>query len=148
MSEILNKYKKQKQRLLLNTQKYLDFVLSLDDSKTIALDGNLTEKCLISYIDTNKEECIDNASLVSMSGYTYENSINDGETLKDLGFTNVDNGHISYNKDEITLDDFVNIIQNISYTLPENDNRLHLYPVNKCHNVIIKFTISSSYNLF
>lgn len=130
MSEILNKYKKQKQRLLLNTQKYLDFVLSLDNSKTINLDGNLTKKCLISYIDTNNEECFDDKSLVSMSGYTYENSINEGETLKDLGFTNVDNGHIYYDKNELTLDDFVNIITNVSYTLPQNDERLHLYPVN------------------
>ena len=66
---ILNKYKKKwKSLLLLRKDRYYDLVLSHDDAPTIPLNGNLTKKCLISYIDTNNKNCIvDNSLLFSDS---------------------------------------------------------------------------------
>lgn len=149
MSEILNNYKRWQPRLILNTEKYLDFVLSRDNSRTIELDGNMTKRCLISFIDMNDDRCIDNSgtSVVSSDDYKYINAINDGSTLRDFGLTGIDNGMILYDKDEITLDDFVNILTGTTVELSENDLRLHLYNVNgntKHYNYNSEYIINES----
>ena len=97
--EILNKYKRWKPLLVPIRDKELDFVLSQANANTINIDGNLTTKCLISFIDTRLSECIgEDGKLASGSGYTYENAVNNGPILKDIGFTAVDNGLIKYDK--------------------------------------------------
>ena len=131
MAEILNKYKIWKPRLVVNRERELDFVLSQDNSLGVNLDGALTKRCLISYIDTNLDGCIgEDGSLSSISGYTYKNFINENVDLKDFGFTSVDNGRTTYDKDTITLDGFVGILTGTTLTLPNGDPKLHLYPVN------------------
>ena len=128
MAEILNKYKRWKPRLIINRDRELDFVLSQDNSPTVEIDGDLTKRCLISYIDTNIDECIDdNGNLSSFSGFTYENYLNNNVKLDDFGFTGIDNGRIVYDN-TITLDEFVSVLTGSSIELENGDAKLHLYP--------------------
>lgn len=129
MAEILNKYKRWKPRLIINRDRELDFVLSQDNSHTVEIDGDLTKRCLISYIDTNIDACIDeDGNLSSFSGFTYENYLNNDVKLDDFGFTGIDNGRILYDN-TITLDDFIGVLTGSSLELESGDAKLHLYPV-------------------
>lgn len=131
MSEIINKYKRWKPILLLIEDKYHDFVLSQDNSNTININGELTKKCLISYIDINNKECIgNNGEVFSLEGFKYDGAINENVNLNDFGYTNVDNGLIRYDKETITLDEFVDLISNSGLNIASGDTRLYLYPVN------------------
>ena len=100
---ILNKYKKKwKTLLLLRKDRYDDFVLSLDNTKAVPLDGKLTEDCLISYIDTNNPECIiDGSLLFSDSKHNYENAINDNVSLTNIGFTGIDTSIVPFDKNNV-----------------------------------------------
>jgi len=92
---ILNKYKRWKHNLFIDKSRYYDFVLSLDNSKSIPVDGRLTTRCLSSYIDTNDSGCVayDN-TLISKSEFTYDLSVNDNVLLKNINLTGIDNGTI------------------------------------------------------
>jgi hypothetical protein len=128
MAEILNKYKRWKPRLIINRDRELDFVLSQDNSHTVEIDGELTKRCLISYIDTNIDGCIDeDGNLSSFSGFTYENYLNNDVKLDDFGFTGIDNGRILYDN-TITLDEFIGVLTGSSMELESGDAKLHLYP--------------------
>lgn len=126
---ILNKYKEWKTYFRILYDKYLDFVLSVDDTKTVPLDGKMTEKCLAAYIDTDEKECYHDDLLCSLVAYQYDGSKNDGCTLKDIGFTGVDNGLISYAKGEITNQEFFDIFTGSTLPIPAGDMRFHVKPV-------------------
>lgn len=130
MAEILNKYKRWKPRLIINREKEIDFVLSQDNSFTVDIDANLTKKCLISYIDTNKKECVNEGiGLSSSDEFKYENGFNNGVEFPDFGFTATDNGGLRYDKDKIDLTDFIGIITGSTLNITSGDTRLHLYEV-------------------
>ena len=128
---ILNKYKKKwKTNLFLRKDNYYDFVLSLDNAHTVLLDGNLTERCLVNNIDTNKEECIpDGETLMSDGEHSYEHAYNDNLTLKNIGFTGIDTSLIEFDKDTITTDKVINLVQNTVLQIDSGDTRLQLFPV-------------------
>ena len=129
MAEILNKYKRWKPRLIINREKELDFVLSQDNSAAIEITGDLTKRCLISYIDTNIDSCVDeDGNLSSFSGFTYENYLNNDVKLDDFGFTGIDNGRVIYDN-TITLNEFIGVLTGTSIELENGDPKLHLYPV-------------------
>lgn len=127
---ILNKYKRWKPILLLDKSKYYDFVLSLDDAGYIPLNGILSDSCLISYIDTEKNECIiGDGGLISLDKYTYEKSINSGYKLLDIGLTGTDNGQILFDKNNITEEEYITILSDSNVIIKKNDMRLQLFPV-------------------
>ena len=128
---ILNKYKKKwKTSLLLRKDRYYDFVLSHDNTPSIPLNGNLTKRCLIGYIDTNNKDCIiSNTSVLSDYNYNYTKSIVDGTTLKNIGFTGIDTSLVTFDKDTITIDEFTNLIQTTTLDISSGDTRLKLIPV-------------------
>ena len=127
---ILNKYKRWKPMLVLDTSKVCDFVLSQDNSQTIDLNGNLTEKCLISYIDTFRNECVDDkGGLVSLDSYYFDNFINNGPKLLDFGLTGIDNGAILFDKTAVTNKEFFDILTKTVVEIPSGDTRLHLSKV-------------------
>ena len=128
---ILNKYKKKwKTLLLLRKDRYDDFVLSLDNTKAVPLDGKLTEDCLISYIDTNNPECIiDGSLLFSDSKHNYENAINDNVSLTNIGFTGIDTSIVPFDKDNVDMDEFIDIVQMSALDITSGDTRLQLLPV-------------------
>lgn len=135
---ILNKYKRWKPILLIDKSRFYDFVLSLDNSQTVKLDGSLTNKCLISYIDTNNPECLlEQGGLLSMSGYSYENCINGGYELSDIGLTATDNGHILFEKSGITEEEYLSIIQESKAFIQKDNCKLMLIPVSgNTHNYV------------
>ena len=143
MAEILNKYKRWKARLILNREKELDFVLSQDNSPTVELNGELTEKCLISYIDMNIDGCVnEDGSVSSVSGYTYEKYVNNNVKLPDFGFTAVDNGRVEYDKDSISLDDVwysfsFKVDDNIKEFEQKDENYLDIIEI-LCNNIVLE----------
>lgn len=128
--QILNKYKRWNPQILLRTDEIWDFVLSQDTSLSIDYDDVFSDECLISFIDTKKEECIDkDNNLISVSDYIWENAKNEGNLLEDIGYTGIDNGLILYQKDKISNFDFYKIFTQSKLHLEKNDFSLKLHPV-------------------
>lgn len=126
---ILNKYKRWKPMLHIVKDEYLDFVLSLDNTESLNVDGQLTKRCLISFIDTDIEDCIDGNRLSSMQEYTWENCVNDNAKLEDIGYTAMDNGFIHFEKDIITNDEFYELFANSKLETESYGNRFILNPI-------------------
>lgn len=104
---------------------YWDFHLNYDNLSHGVLDNN----CLISSIDTSEPGCVNNNELISKKDYYYEDSCTNGLELLNIGYTGVDNGLISYQKDRITDEEFYNIYTGSTYTIESGDTRLHLHKV-------------------
>lgn len=85
--------------------------------------------CLSSYIDTTNPECVSGDDLTSLSGYSYDMVCNNGLELENIGYTGVDNGLISYQKDRITNEEFYKIYTESTYSIESGDTRLHLHKV-------------------
>lgn len=64
-----------------------------------------------------------------VSTRTWEDSVNEGTELKDIGFTGIDNGFITYNKSKISNQAFLEIFTNSKYTIPSSDFTFFLTPV-------------------
>lgn len=135
---ILNKYKKWNNTLKINNKNNWDFILS---SK---LFSNKKDCCsLCSLIDLSNPKCINNNSLYSLEEYVWNNSINKGIELKNIGLTGIDSGYINYNVSEITNEEFYQILSDTVLKIDSNDLRLKLKPVNSNNNV---FDLSFSLN--
>lgn len=95
--------------------------------------GNLADMfqddCLASYIDTAMDECLLENGLVSMDTYRWENAINKGVSLTNIGLTGVDNGLLTYDKDTITQEEFDDIYQNSVLETGVDDMKLYLNKV-------------------
>lgn len=126
---ILNKYKKAKEILRIVNDRYYDFVLSLDDSRNATVDSDTNESNLCAYIDFTLDECIGVDDFVSLNHFKWDNAVNDGAELLDIGFTGIDNGLIRFDKDEINDADFYNIICDTTINIESGDTRMHLFPV-------------------
>lgn len=123
---ILNKYKRWNYVYALIKDRYLDFVLSMCGGNGIGIDGKLTEKCLSAYIDLSDRDCYEDGRIVSKEEYTWDEAVNNGAELKDIGFTGMDNGLIKFNKDTITGQEFLDLLTLSDMIIPEGDMRLHM----------------------
>lgn len=123
---VLNKYKKVKPIILLNNNKNYDFVLSLDSTPSVK---SSKDDGLICYVNCNEENVLKYGGLMSDSAYTYNNSINDGYKLDDIGLTATDNGLIKFNKNTCTEIEYINIIEDSVANIKKDDFRLYLFPV-------------------
>ncbi len=135
---ILNKYKKWNNTLKINNKNNWDFILS---SKLFSDKKDCGSLC--SLIDLSNPKCINNNSLYSLEEYVWNNSINKGVELKNIGLTGIDSGYINYNVSEITNEEFYQILSDTVLKIDSNDLRLKLKPVNSNNNV---FDLSSSLN--
>lgn len=123
---ILNKYKRWNNILTIDKSYYYDFVLS-QDNNTFSNNGN---DCLIMEIDINNKNCIvENSILKSHSGYTYNNAVNNGYELDNIGLTATDNGLITFNKFECDENDYLEIIRDSVAKIKKDDKSLYLFPV-------------------
>lgn len=122
---VLNKYKRWKTQLLMLLDHYWDFVLSLDGAKSIDVDGSLTTDCLISYIDTNRQECHKDMGLCSLSEYAWPLAMCKHLKLDNIGFTGIDNGLISFVKGDVSNEEFLKILTD-THLESDEDSRLHL----------------------
>ena len=103
-----------------------------------AINDGLQEECLSAYIDTTKDECIGNGELISTPEYVWDEAVNNGIKLNNIGLTGIDNGLITYDKDAITDEEFNEIYTNSTYEIDAEDYRLHLNKVGG-NNKIYKY---------
>ena len=109
---------------------YWDFCLNTDVSFGDNLIKGLQTKCLISYIDINNPNCAWFDNLYSDNLYSWNDAVNEGVNTNYIGFTGVDNGYISYQKDRISNQIFYELFTNSNLTIEQDDKRLKLNKVN------------------
>lgn len=120
MANIKNKnYRKIDCRLI--NDNYMDFMISKDDImfNNISTDYIATE---LIFNNKNNKQVISNISWI--------NSIPSNTILKNIGYTGVDNGFISYEKDRISNDEFLDIYTDSKFDLSTYDNKFFVTEVN------------------
>lgn len=127
---ILNKYKRWNPLLILSKKNIWDFVLTKNN-----FQKNNSKDNLCSIIDVSNIQCINDNSLCSLGQYTWDESINEGVELKNIGLTAIDSGYIKYRGDKISNDEFFEILSNSVLRINEGDMRLKMNPVNSNNNV-------------
>lgn len=97
------------------------------------LKDGLQDDCLSAYIETTINDCIvpiENVNnLASLSQYKWVDSVNKGLMLNNIGFTGVDNGLLTFDKDTITEEEFNEIYTKSVLEVEADDYRLMLSPV-------------------
>ena len=104
-----------------------DFFLAQDRlGGSSLIDGSLTERCLSAYIDTNDESCITDEGLCSTGTYFWDEAVNNGLSLYNIGYTGVDNGLIKFDKYTISNEEFTKLFTSSDYNIAEGNMRLIL----------------------
>ena len=126
--------------LKLRGDEYWDFMLFKEEASGANLSAvhDPDYGCVAAFIDSNDEICTEyfNNGKV-FSKVSWIDAINSGDdelggvTLKNIGFTGIDNGLIYYNKDEITNIEFFNYFTRSHFSTC-GDTRLNLSAV-KCN---------------
>ena len=116
-------------RLQVNMEEYWDFFLNKDDYVGKSFSDRSPEDCLISYIDTDDPDCILFDELFSKEKYYWNDLVISDITLKNIGYTGVDNGFISFEKDKITNEEFLKLYTGSTYTISSSDKRFKLKQV-------------------
>lgn len=119
LQNIKNNYHR-KYKTKLRYDEYFDFILYNGD---IYEENKLNDKLSV---NINVNSLIDNKLY---SNVNWVNAINDGIELYDNGFTNMDNGFISYEKDEISNKEFLNLLINSTLKIDRDDTRFFLTQV-------------------
>lgn len=112
----------------VNWGDYWDFQLA-DRPVSSAFSGGLSEECLISYIDTSDDSCVDDGNLLSKDGYVWSEAVNNGIKLEHIGSTGVDNGLFIFDKNTVTKEEFENIFNHSVLETEKDDFKLHLNSV-------------------
>lgn len=113
--------------LNISKSEYWDFVLSKEKDSNVLLDGSfLFDDTLISYVNMNDDRCIDGNSIYSLNDYKWVNSVNNGLLLSNFGFNGIDNGGIMFDKNNITSNEFVDLISSNDLIVSSGDTRLKL----------------------
>lgn len=112
----------------IDRSEYWDFYLSQPSYGTYITEG-LSKDCLISYIDTTDPDCIWFDRLYSKKDYFWKYAVNNGLSLKNIGYTGVDNGIVHYEKDRISNAKFLELYKNSEFNVEKDDTRLLLSKV-------------------
>lgn len=113
--------------LRVSKSEYWDFILSKQKDPSIILDGSFFyDDNLISYIDINDDRCVSGNSIYSTFDYRWDNSFNNGLSLLNSGFNNIDNGNIIFDKNNISPDEFGALVTGSSVFVNSGDTRLFL----------------------
>lgn len=107
---------------------YWDFQLA-DTKLSSDYNFGLVKDCLISYIDTRDEECVDGNNLLSKGGYKWDKSVNKGLRLEHIGITGMDNGLIKFDMETVTDKEFEELFSHSVTDIPEGDTRLRINSV-------------------
>lgn len=127
----------------LDRSEYWDFFLAQEEMYFAPIgNGSLTERCLSSYIDlSDTVDCYRDGNLIGMRDYVWDDAINNGITLSNIGYTGVDNGLLTFRKDRITNEEFIELFTKSNYTINDGDFRLRLNLVNG-NNAIYDYPMS------
>ena len=63
------------------------------------------------------------------SARDWDGAQNAGTLMEDIGVTGIDNGFITYRRDQITNKQFLDILTGSTYNIAENDNRFFMNPI-------------------
>lgn len=126
-----NNYKKIDCRLISDT--YMDFMLSkytqnINDSLNIKIATEINFRNI-------KQNVV-------VSELAWENSIPSNNILKNIGFTGVDNGFITYQRDRICNDEFLQLYTNSNFNLSTYNDKFFLTKVNGNANIFNYLTES------
>lgn len=122
----------------LSAKDYWDFCLRVGREYYGYPEGMQTG-CLSAYVDTTINECVNSDSSLKSSGeYKYENCISNGIVLNNIGLTGMDNGFISFDKNDENADEIFKELLKEQYTIEEGDCSLHLFSV-KGNNLIYTY---------
>lgn len=114
---------------MLDRSEYWDFYLYQGSFEGVLSNSGISDNCLISYIDVSDPNCVWFEKLQSKEDYHWENAVNKGICLNNIGFTGVDNGRINYEKDKITNEEFLRLFKESELKIDEGDLRLILNKV-------------------
>ena len=106
----------------LYSAKYYDFMLYKGETAY----QNLNDLHNISFVDFSDLNIV---SGILYSTIMWSGATNNGVEMNDIGFTGMDNGLISFKKDRITNEEFVNLLTNSNYKINSGDTRLFLTPI-------------------
>lgn len=120
----INNNNNQKINFRLINDEYMDFMLSKDTT----IPNNKTQ--FTTFINLNNY----NGKNV-VSEIAWENSVASQDILKNIGFTGVDNGFITYERDRISNEEFLNIFTKSSFDLSSFNNKFFLTKVDGNANV-------------
>ena len=127
---ILNKYKRWVPMLFPIEDEYWDVVISQDNSPSFDINGKLVENCLSSYINFGDEECQTQVGVRSYDDFTWNECLNEGAELVDIGYTGIDNGLIYYGGfDNVTNKEFYDIFTDSQINIHSGDCRLYMHKV-------------------
>ena len=108
-------------RFRCNYDKYYDFMLYKGERYGDGSFGN----CIAA--DITPYGVADNGKVYSTQ--SWPGAVSEGLVLKDIGLTGIDNGFITYRKDAISNQEFIEILTGSTYSIEEGDGRLFLSPV-------------------
>lgn len=106
----------------LRNDEYMDFMLS----KTDSIKGNML-------VDTDLAAKLDffkHSNKYVVSNVAWDKSIASDKVLDNIGYTGVDNGFISYERDKIGNDEFLELYMNSSLDLSTHQNKFFVTEVN------------------
>ena len=117
-------------KLKINNDEYWDFFVNKDYFPSYYSDSSkMYDKCLISYIDAEIDECVIDNLLIGNKLYVWEyNNVID-HTMNNIGFTGLDNGLISFRRDLHNNRSFYEKYVNSKYEINANDLTLKLHQV-------------------
>jgi hypothetical protein len=108
---------------VLDRKHYYDFFIS---RRPHYGDIDMSRDCVAVTIDPNEPECIGEDGETLYGSTIWKDAVNTGIELPDWGFCSVDNG---YTKIDWDVDDLIDIFTNTTLTIPENDLRFFMKPV-------------------
>lgn len=138
MSNVLN-HNKNIFDIRINRDNYFDFHL-VDNYNGASLKSGHKDNCMIMKVDFNNPNCIWFDEIFSEKGCKWSKAINNGVNLSSIGYTGVDNGLISFKKDETNNKTFLNLYTNSNLMIEPNDTRLKLRKING-NNQVYDYTI-------
>jgi hypothetical protein len=107
-------------RLLTDT--YMDFMLSKDDTISTNYLSNTRLAAQLNFFNHNSKHIISNVA--------WEQAITSDKVLENIGYTGVDNGFISYERDRIGNDEFLDLYVNSSLNLGAYQDKFFVTEVN------------------
>lgn len=130
MSNLLNNNRKIVS-LNIDSSSYYDFFLYMGKIQgEIDNSASLTEKCLISYIDTSDINCVSGSQWVyGNKNYTYSGAVTSTYSLKNIGYMGVDDGLYRFRKDNVTNREFLDIFTGSTYAITSGDTLLKLHQI-------------------
>ena len=117
-------------KLKINNDEYWDFFVNKEYFPSYYSDSSVMyDKCLISYIDAEIDECVIDNLLVGSEKYIWEYNNVVEHTMNNIGFTGLDNGLISFRRDKHNNRSFYDKYVNSKYEINQNDLTLKLHQV-------------------